>query len=171
MQNWKSMREGVAATSASYRELGFTILRMITGYGLGPNGTEGSMQHGSNTIKAGTAGYPHAFGAGAHGPPLGGLGKRGESGATNEQGAWCWREGCQGQSRHAEPRAPDLHPFPRTSHRLADTFNADTISLELNPPSFVPTSRRAKTTLASSLFALWRTCRMCKPDEGLAVHG
>ncbi|GAC94076.1 hypothetical protein PHSY_001645 [Pseudozyma hubeiensis SY62] len=84
---YKSHREGNVSTSSTYRDLSYTLLRTLTGAGAGP-----SDDHAAATMVGALADVD------AHrilGPPMGGVGKRSETGATNEHGAWCWREDCQ----------------------------------------------------------------------------
>lgn len=91
-----------SATSNKFRELSYSLLRLITGQGLSgevarsPNPMTSSSN--GNYSSASTRTLPpnaenHMF----HGPPMGKLGKKSENGATNEEGSWCWREGCQGE--------------------------------------------------------------------------
>lgn len=81
---YKGHREGHVATSSTYRDLSYTLLRTLTGAGAGSSD-----------------GHAHAMGGGGddahriHGPPMGNIGKRSSTGATNEHGVWCWREDCQ----------------------------------------------------------------------------
>ncbi|EPQ26497.1 uncharacterized protein PFL1_05819 [Pseudozyma flocculosa PF-1] len=99
---WKGLREGAVSTSACYRDLSYSMLRLITGVGVvdasgALNGGDAALHgHGMGGGGGGVGGsgsgsdYAHYL----HGPPMGNLGKRSESGATNEHGVWCWREGC-----------------------------------------------------------------------------
>ncbi|SPC62317.1 related to Sorting nexin 9 [Ustilago sp. UG-2017b] len=80
---YKNHREGHVATSSNYRDLSYTLLRTLTGAGAGP----------SSDNKAGFMLDDDAHKI--HGPPMGNIGKRSSTGATNEHGAWCWREDCQ----------------------------------------------------------------------------
>ncbi|CDR99693.1 hypothetical protein [Sporisorium scitamineum] len=82
---YKGHREGNVATSSSYRELSYTLLRTLTGAGAGPS--DGSEVSPATLFDADA----HRI----HGPPMGNVGRRSETGATNEHGAWCWREDCQ----------------------------------------------------------------------------
>ncbi|KAJ9479223.1 putative Vacuolar protein sorting-associated protein 5 (putative) [Pseudozyma hubeiensis] len=84
---YKSHREGNVATSSTYRDLSYTLLRTLTGAGAGP-----SDDNAPTSTAAALADVD------AHrilGPPMGSVGKRSDTGATNEHGAWCWREDCQ----------------------------------------------------------------------------
>ncbi|PWN47511.1 hypothetical protein IE53DRAFT_303920, partial [Violaceomyces palustris] len=91
MNSWRGLREGVAAASEVYRDLSFSLLRLITGVGVNESGGGGG--GGANRHQGGNAGSTGSHHL--HGPPMGDYGKRSLSGATNESGAWCWREGCQ----------------------------------------------------------------------------
>ncbi|KAN0060690.1 hypothetical protein ACQY0O_007348 [Thecaphora frezii] len=89
---WKGLREGAVSVSSCYRDLSYSVLRLITGAGVAD---DDAAVHGAGSAPGGRSGgggaeYAHYF----HGPPMGNLGKRSESGATNEHGAWCWREDC-----------------------------------------------------------------------------
>lgn len=75
----KGHRDGNVQTSSTYRDMSYTLLRMLTGAGAG-----------SNDSRAQESVLTHDV----HGPPMGNIGKKGDSGATNEHGAWCWREAC-----------------------------------------------------------------------------
>ncbi|SPO44944.1 related to Sorting nexin 9 [Moesziomyces antarcticus] len=81
---YKGHREGNVAISSTYRDLSYTLLRTLTGAGAGP-ADEGSTSAALLDEDA------HRI----HGPPMGNVGRRSETGATNEHGAWCWREDCQ----------------------------------------------------------------------------
>lgn len=78
--SWRDMREGGRISSDNYRNLSYALLRMMTGTALGA-GTRPAASNGS------------ALGSGVF-PPMGNVGRRDEHGATNEQRAWCWRDGC-----------------------------------------------------------------------------
>ncbi|SNX84257.1 related to Sorting nexin 9 [Melanopsichium pennsylvanicum] len=80
---YKLFRECSVATSSTYRDLSYVLLRTITGAGAGPC-------DGKDTSRA-LNDDAHRI----HGPPMGNIGRRSETGATNEHGAWCWREDCQ----------------------------------------------------------------------------
>ncbi|SPO25582.1 related to Sorting nexin 9 [Ustilago trichophora] len=81
---FKGHREGNVATSSTYRDLSYTLLRTLTGAGAGPSdGKDASAVFADDDA--------HRI----HGPPMGNIGRRSETGATNEHGAWCWREDCQ----------------------------------------------------------------------------
>lgn len=84
LSNFKVMRETTAATSDSYRQLSYSLLRLITGssHTTGKSsviGVPGSLMNFDNHVAL---------------PPMGNVGRRDASGATNEERAWCWREGC-----------------------------------------------------------------------------
>ncbi|SPO25936.1 related to Sorting nexin 9 [Ustilago trichophora] len=81
---FKGHREGNVATSSTYRDLSYTLLRTLTGAGAGPS-------DGKEANAVFTDDDAHRI----HGPPMGNVGRRSETGATNEHGAWCWREDCQ----------------------------------------------------------------------------
>ncbi|TKY85663.1 hypothetical protein EX895_005203 [Sporisorium graminicola] len=84
---FRGHREGNVATSSSYRDLSYTLLRTLTGVGAGPS-------HDSD-VTAGGSVFADADVHRLLGPPMGNVGRRSETGATNEHGAWCWREDCQ----------------------------------------------------------------------------
>ncbi|CAD6928999.1 unnamed protein product [Tilletia controversa] len=109
---WRGLRESTALGANSYRDLSFALLRLVTGRGLGladdqPPAPGSGVGGGAGGAAAGAS----AGGSGGggprtpdlrsqrdnhwvHGPPMGGLGKRPATGASNEEGGWCWREGC-----------------------------------------------------------------------------
>ncbi|KAL9938523.1 hypothetical protein V8E36_002242 [Tilletia maclaganii] len=99
---WRGLRETNALQANSYRDLSFSLLRLITGRGLGmaddhapPPGTQAHGPLGTGTSSGPRTPDLRAPGHhGMHGPPLGGMGKRPATGASNEEGGWCWREGC-----------------------------------------------------------------------------
>lgn len=76
---YKAHREGNMGTSSTYRDLSYTLLRTLTGAGAGPSDDGISTSADAHRIL---------------GPPMGNVGKRSDTGATNEHGAWCWREDC-----------------------------------------------------------------------------
>lgn len=76
---YKGHREGNVAAASTYRDLSYTLLRTLTGAGAGP---EDDVE---------VNGEAHEV----LGPPMGNIGRRSDTGATNEHGAWCWREDCQ----------------------------------------------------------------------------
>lgn len=81
---YKGHREGNVATSSTYRDLSYTLLRTLTGAGAGPSDDKDT--------------DAPSLGDDVHrilGPPMGNVGRRSDTGATNEHGAWCWREDCQ----------------------------------------------------------------------------
>ena len=82
---YKGHREGNLTTSSTYRDLSYTLLRTLTGAGAGPADAD--------TDSSAAFGDPDTHRI--LGPPMGNIGRRSDTGATNEHGAWCWREDCQ----------------------------------------------------------------------------
>jgi hypothetical protein len=91
LESFAAGREALAKTSGAYRAVGHGLLRLTTGFG-------GSHASGAD---ASASAEDEAY----FGPAMGGLGERGQSGATNEDGAWCWRPDCAGECRFVE-RSP-----------------------------------------------------------------
>ncbi|PWZ02323.1 hypothetical protein BCV70DRAFT_152838, partial [Testicularia cyperi] len=83
MSAYRGHREGNVHTSSTYRDLSYTMLRMLTGAGAA-----------EDPAASASVGMQDPWAHEVHGPPMGNVGRRDESGATNEHGAWCWREGC-----------------------------------------------------------------------------
>ncbi|PWN44860.1 hypothetical protein IE81DRAFT_320829 [Ceraceosorus guamensis] len=81
MGAFNQMRETSRREGESFRHTSRALLRLTTGAGLGPKGHAAHSE--SNESES------------AYGPAMGRLGTRGESGATNEDGAWCWRPDCK----------------------------------------------------------------------------
>ncbi len=79
---FKGFREGNVESAGTYRDLSFTLLRTLTGTGAGPSDANSALGRANDDA--------HRL----HGPRMGNIGKRSETGATNEHGAWCWREDC-----------------------------------------------------------------------------
>ncbi|UZJ56131.1 hypothetical protein CBS101457_005451 [Exobasidium rhododendri] len=85
LATFKHLRETTSATSDSYRQFSYSLLRLITGsLHLTPVRSNvmshpGTLMNFDNHIVL---------------PPMGNVGRRDASGATNEERAWCWREGC-----------------------------------------------------------------------------
>ncbi|CBQ72924.1 related to Sorting nexin 9 [Sporisorium reilianum SRZ2] len=84
---YRGHREGNVATSSTYRDLSYTLLRTLTGAGAGPSD--------SSEANGAVSAFADADAHRILGPPMGNVGRRSETGATNEHGAWCWREDCQ----------------------------------------------------------------------------
>ncbi|KDN42846.1 hypothetical protein K437DRAFT_248761 [Tilletiaria anomala UBC 951] len=74
MPAWRAFRDDAVSTSQAHRELSFALLRLIKGH-----------------LAADAGALQTSF---QHGPPMGNVGRRSDSGVNNEQGAWCWRDGC-----------------------------------------------------------------------------
>ncbi|PWN31890.1 uncharacterized protein FA14DRAFT_82225 [Meira miltonrushii] len=89
LNTYKGFRSTTTKSSESYRQLSLSILRLITGSDAGDSSSHSSNANGS-MIKSPSRMLNQGFL-----PPMGNVGKRGPSGATNEDRAWCWREGCQ----------------------------------------------------------------------------
>lgn len=90
------------ATSIKYRELSYSLLRLITGQGLSGDVSRSTapatpQSNGAYSSSSTRSSPPNAESHLVHGPPMGKVGKKSENGATNEEGSWCWREGCQGE--------------------------------------------------------------------------
>lgn len=82
LANHKKFRNTFLDTSESYRQLSCALLRLQTGTGLGLNATRRQASDSPGQ------------GAMATLPPMGKVGCRDETGVTNEDRAWCWRECC-----------------------------------------------------------------------------
>ncbi|KAK0549879.1 hypothetical protein OC846_003880 [Tilletia horrida] len=97
---WRGLRESTALRADSYRDLSFSILRLLTGRGLGlPEDQVGPLSSASMASLAGKEGgtaSKHMSTASGHGNNRGPsvLHRPHASPATNEEGGWCWREGC-----------------------------------------------------------------------------
>ncbi|MCO5566090.1 hypothetical protein L7F22_019766 [Adiantum nelumboides] len=93
LNTYKGFRSNTTKSSESYRQLSLSILRLITG---SDGGETASGNHTSN-VNGSMIKSPSRMLSSNQGflPPMGNVGKRGPSGATNEDRAWCWREGCQ----------------------------------------------------------------------------
>lgn len=76
----QAIRETSLASSTSYRQMSYALLRLITG---------------SHNSKANATGPLTMLDDQMSLPPMGKIGCRDSSGATNEERAWCWREGCK----------------------------------------------------------------------------
>jgi hypothetical protein len=84
MPAMKAIRHSTADTSNSYRQLSHSLLRLITG----------SSQMMAKTIQNATAPLMQLDGK-VNLPPMGNVGRRDSTGATNDDRAWCWRDGCK----------------------------------------------------------------------------
>ncbi len=74
---WSALREVHLSSSQAHAEFSYALLRLI----------QGTQAHdGDESASTSTSSL--------YGPPMGKVGCRSASGATNEQGAWCWREHC-----------------------------------------------------------------------------
>lgn len=89
LSTYKGFRSTTTKSSESYRQLSLSILRLITGSDAAEGSSHSSNANGS-MIKSPSRMLNQGFL-----PPMGNVGKRGPNGATNEDRAWCWREGCQ----------------------------------------------------------------------------
>lgn len=85
LDSYNSLRQVSQQSSNKHRDLSCAILRLITGASAAGN---------RSTPARECAGSAAALSGNLSLPPMGKVGERDESGATNEQRAWCWREGC-----------------------------------------------------------------------------
>lgn len=91
LSTYKGLRTTTTKSSDSYRQLSLSILRLITGSEAGESASNNHISNSSGSmIKSPSRMLNQGFL-----PPMGNVGKRGPNGATNEDRAWCWREGCQ----------------------------------------------------------------------------
>jgi hypothetical protein len=107
LATFKAVRQTTSSTSDSYRQLSYSLLRLITG---SPHLAARSSVNGVGPVLQ----LDNQIAL----PPMGNVGRRDDSGATNEERAWCWREGCKECKRLTR----SLQGTAEALQRVADSY-------------------------------------------------